>query len=171
MQNNIFLGSDPLLGSSTYQAPNFDERIAQLKQMQDDLEKQKQMMSHPQNVQAQSKSPVWDEIDKVTSDLSDRDFSYISENEEFQKSNNAIMAILHREYMRVMRPIVEGTKDGKEALENHLQLVKKLKKESERESSRNMDLFNEYTENYSDMTFDDFMKMKREKSKAKTTKK
>lgn len=165
MQNNIFLGADPLLGGSSYQVPNFDERIEQLKQMQGELEKQKQLASSSRKQVVQGQSPIWDEIDKLTSDLSDRDFDYISNTEDFQKSNNAIMAILNREYMRIMRPIVEQTKDGREALESHLQMIKRLKKDSEREASKNIDLFNEYTEHYSDMTFDDFMKMKKSKQK------
>ena len=60
-----------------------------------------------------------------------------------------------------MRPVVEGTADGKEALENHLRLLKSLKKEASRAVERNMELFNEYTEKYADMTYADFLKMKR----------
>ena len=62
-----------------------------------------------------------------------------------------------------MRPIVEGTKDGKEALESHLNLVKRLKKDAANENNKTMDLFKEYTENYPDMSYSEFLKMKRNK--------
>lgn len=112
----------------------------------------------------QSHTPVWDEIDKIVSDMSDREIEYLNGNGEFQQSNQRVMAILQREQLRIMRPIVEGCKDGKEALDNHLALVKKLRKEAANESDKAMDLFKEYTENYPDMPYAEFLKMKRENS-------
>lgn len=93
--------------------------------------------------------------------MSDSEIDFVNTNDEFAKSNQMVMAILQREQLRLMRPLVEGTKDGKEALENHLALVKKLKKEAANESDKTMNLFKEYTEKYSDMTYTDFLKMKR----------
>lgn len=75
------------------------------------------------------------------------------------------MAILQREQLRMMRPIVEGTKDGKEALETHLSLVKKLRKEAANESDKTMSLFKEYTEHYADKPYAEFLKMKRKTQK------
>lgn len=163
MQTNVFLGgADPLLGSSAVNSPvDYDRQIAELQQMQQRLEAQKQQQRQQMTAgQPQSQSPIWDEIEKLTADFSDREFSIVNQDEDFQQSQNNIMAIMQREYMRMMRPIVEGTKDGKEALENHLTLIKQLKKKATKEADRNMELFNEYTQNYSDMTFAEFMKMK-----------
>lgn len=163
MQNNIFLGGaqDPLLGGNTPSQIDYTQRIAKLQQMQKVLEEQRQQQkAQVINGQRQSQSPIWDEIEKMTADFSDREFAIVNQDEEFQQSQNTIMAILQREYMRMMRPVVEGTKDGKEALENHLALIKRLKKSAKKEADRNMELFNEYTQNYSDMTFTEFMKMK-----------
>lgn len=163
MQANVFLGTspDPLLGGSAVTPIDYDQRIAELEQVRQRLEAQKQQQRQQAiNGQAQSQAPIWDEIEKLTADFSDREFSIVNQDEEFQQSQNNIMAIMQREYMRMMRPIVEGTKDGKEALENHLSLIKRLKKKAAKEADRNMELFNEYTQHYSDMTFADFMKMK-----------
>lgn len=159
MQNNIFLGGgDPLLGGSAVTPVDYDQRIADLQQMQQRLEAQKQQQI--QHRQAQSQSPVWDEIEKLTADFSDREFAIVNQDEEFQQSQQAILAILQREQMRMMRPIVEGTQDGKKALEGHLALIRQLKKKAAREADRNMELFNEYTQNYSDMSYKDFLQMK-----------
>ena len=95
--------------------------------------------------------------------MSDNEIEYLNSNGEFAKSNQVVMGILQREQLRMMRPIVEGTKDGKEALENHLALVKRLKKEAANESDKAMNLFKEYTEGYSDMPYSEFLKMKRKK--------
>lgn len=166
MQTNVFLGgTDPLLGSTSYQAtPNdYDAKIAEMQAIQQRLEMQKQQVSYSKNT---SNSPIWDEIEKLTSELTDREFELVNNNPEFQTSQSALMSILNREYMRMMRPIVESTHDGKTALTSHLDLLKKLRKDAAREVDKSMELFSEYTQNYSDMTYAEFLK----KKKAKKTK-
>ena len=106
-----------------------------------------------------------DEIDKIVGEMSDSEIEFVNSNTDFAKSNQTVMAILQREQLRMMRPLVENTKDGKEALENHLALVKRLKKEAANESDKAMNMFKEYTEKYSDMPYSEFLKMKRKKEK------
>jgi len=172
MQNNIFLGgSDPLLGvqPNYFKSGGVEEELARIQAMQQQLDQKKlEIANARQNIsgtQQTSRTPVWDEIDKIVSDLSDSDLDYLNSNEEYQKSNQVVMAILQREQLRMMRPIVEGTKDGKEALEAHLSLVKKLRKEAANESDKAMSLFKEYTEHYADMPYAEFLKMKRKTQK------
>lgn len=162
MQTNVFLGgADPLLGSPAVSPVDYDRQIAELQQMQQRLEAQRQQQrTQAVNGQPQSQAPIWDEIEKLTAELSDREFDIVNRDEEFQQSQQAIMAILQREQMRLMRPIVEGTQDGKAALENHLALIRQLKKKATKEADRNMELFNEYTQHYSDMTYSEFLQMK-----------
>lgn len=172
MGQNVFINTpDPLLTPSDYQTPGlYDRYIAELQQKQQAIEIQKQRYLQTQGQAQQSQSPVWDEIDRLTSELSDAEFDYVNADEDFQRSQQRVMAVLQREYMRVMRPIVEGTKEGKDALDNHLELLKSLKKRAAKEASKNMELFNEYTEHYSDIPFSEFMKMKKGKA-TKPTKK
>lgn len=173
MQTKVFLeGGDPLLADSPVTPVDYEQRIAELQQMLQRLEAQKQQQTQQAvNGKPQSQSPIWDEIERITADFSDREFDIVNRDEDFQASQNAIMAILQREQMRMMRPIVEGTKDGKEALENHLSLIRQLKKKAAKEADRNMELFSEYTQNYPDMTFSEFMKMKSGTGKKMTGKK
>lgn len=163
MQTNVFLGgADPLLGSPAVNLPiDYDQRIAELQRVQQELESRRQQQrSQVVNGHQPPQAPVWDEIEKLTADFSDREFDIVNQDDEFQQSQQNIMAILQREYMRLMRPIVEGTQDGKAALENHLALIKQLKKKATKEADRNMELFNEYTQHYSDMTYSEFLQMK-----------
>lgn len=172
MANNIFLGGspDPLLGGQGYQVPNIDDKMSQLKEAYDQLAIQRQGVMQQQNgarQPQQTQSPTWDEIDKITSEMTDREFEIMSDNDEFKQSQQRIMEILQREQMRIMRPIVEGCKDGKDALENHFTLVKRLKKSAAEEANRNLELFNEYTEKYPDMPYAEFLKMKKGGGKKK----
>lgn len=166
MQANVFLGgsADPILSGGNYATPSdYDAKIAELRAMQQRLEQQRQQVTTVSRPTSTNGSPVWDEIEKQTAELSDREFELISENDDFKASQNAITAILQREYMKMMRPIVEGTTDGKQALETHLKLIKKLRKDAAHEINKNMELFAEYTERYSDMTYSEFLKMKKSK--------
>lgn len=164
MQTNVFLGNspDPLLGGNSYNPTDYDAKIAELQAMQQRLEAQRRQASVSGK---QNNSPIWDEIEKLTSELSAREFEIINKSDEFQASQNAVMGILQREYMRLMRPIVENTADGKDALKSHLELIKRLKKSAAKEADRNMELFNEYTQHYSDMTYSEFLKMKKSNKK------
>lgn len=156
MQTNVFLGgSDPVLGSNPYN-PNISEieaNIQRLQQAQQQMEIQKQRMLNPSAQQAQSRNPVWDEIDKLVSEMSDSEFEMVNNNPEYQQSYQKVMAILNREYMRVMRPLVEESKDGKAALEELLGMAKKIKKSASEEVNKN-------TAKYADMPYADFLKLK-----------
>ena len=68
--------------------------------------------------------------------------------------------VWEREYMRIMRPIVEQTNDGKEALEQHLSLLKRLVKNVKNEADKRDALFDEYIREYSDRTWQEFIAMK-----------
>lgn len=158
MQTNVFLGAtpDPLLGGNYNNTPaDYDARIAELQAMQQRIESQRKQVSA-----SASQSPTWDEIERITAELSDSEFALINQNEDFQKSQADIMAILQREQMRIMRPIVESTQDGNQALDKHLALVKRLRKEASNELTKNLELFNDYTQNHSDITFAEYLRTK-----------
>lgn len=161
MQTNVFLGAspDPLLGGTSYNTPtDYDTKIAELQAMQQKLEQQKQQTNYFQKANS---SPMWDEIEKITAELSDHEFAIINGNEDFQKSEANIATIIQREQMRIMRPIVEATADGKKALEEHLNLIKRLKKDASREVFESIEAFNDYTQNHPNLTYAEYLKMKK----------
>ena len=147
---------DPLLGDSpTYTIPQLEEEQKKIAERLDQLKRNRVQPSN------QPKAPVWDEIDNIVSGMSDQELHLMNSNEEFQESSANIQGILQREYLRIMRPIVENTKDGKDALEKHLTLIKRLRKTARDEVNRKYSIMDEYLERYSHMPFDEFMKMKR----------
>lgn len=167
MANNIFIGQDPLMNGKDYNiqlqeldkiADNIAQRKAVLMQMREQIEQQPQ-------VQQTSKTPIWDEIDTIVKSMSDKEFDIVTNDEEFKESQNVVMAILQEKYLAMMKPIVESTKEGKEALENHLMLVKKLKKTASKEVDNEINEFKEYKEKYSDMPYAEYLKMKKSKKK------
>jgi len=169
--NNFFFtgGTDPLLATTAnYNAQCQElERMKQIiAQREQALQQLKGQIEQPQQPQ-QSRTPVWDEIDGITQGLSEKEFQLIAGNDEFIESQNAIMGILQAKYMQMMRPVVEGSQEGKDALERHLTLLKRLKKSASSEVDKEISDFQEYKEKYADMPYSEYTKMKREKTKKK----
>lgn len=175
MANNIFISQDPILSGqsatqSSIESMGFErmerelaEKLALLQQTKQRVIQQQQQQQ-PLEVQ-QSRTPVWDEIDNLISGLNDKEYEYVMNDPDFIEGQNQVMAILQRVYMDAMRPLVEGTKEGKEALEAHLAITKRVKKQASKEVDARLSDFEEYTQKYSDMTYADYQKMKREQAK------
>ena len=117
--------------------------------------------------QQKSTTPIWDEINNLTSVMTESEFQIMSNDKEFIDSQNTITAMMNNAYMTLVRPIVENNPEGKKALQHHLEVVKKLRKNIADKNAQSMALFQEYTQNYSDMSFNDFMKMKNENKQSK----
>lgn len=153
--------SDPILGGQQSQQDTLSQ-MNEWAQKFAELQKQKGNFNmQPQ----QSKTPTWDEIDKIMDSLTDTQKNYLNQNQDFVESYQDVANILQREELRIIRPLVEQTKDGKEALDKHLSLIKKLKKNAMQAEEEKTALWNEYMTNYSDMTFKDFMVMKKQDKK------
>ena len=92
--------------------------------------------------------------------MTDMEIEALNNDPEYQKAQNALMSILNREYMRIMRPVVEESKDGKEILDSLMTITKRVKKSASEEANNNIALFNEYTSKYADMPYAEFLKLK-----------
>lgn len=156
-----FLTNDPLLGRSAAQNVTIQDLDAAQEELARKMENLRSMQQASRMQQEQSKTPIWDEIDGLIASMSEKELQFLSNAEEFQASNERVMGVLNREYLRIMRPIVEGTKDGKEALEAHLALVKRLKKDAADEVNRKYALLDEYMEKGGDMTLNEFINLKK----------
>ena len=158
----MFGGKDPLLGGD-----NYSMQMQELGKMQQDLAHRMQALQElgaqvqqPQQT-AKTQTPTWDEIDRVTGDMSQKEFDIMVQNEEYQESQKAIDTITQVVLMRALRPMVENSKEGKDALDNHLTLVKRLKKSAIKEADAEMADFQLYREKYSHMSYDEYLKMKK----------
>lgn len=166
--NFYFSGNDPLFNSGRYDNQSPDPQLEEVQRMQEELEKRKSaLIAHSQQVSVArsnaSRTPMWDEVDKFMQDLSDSEYDSVASSEEFKNSLARVMSIVQREEMKLILPYVESSKDGKEAIEEHFATIKLLKKKISKQKEDNLELFNEYTQHYSDMTYTDFLAMKRKK--------
>ena len=142
--------------------------------MQDELAKKQQMLQQsrqqlqqPPQSPPKSQTPVWDEIDSLMQSMPDAEFARVSSNDEYIESERRITALLQSMQVRLLRPHIEASKEGKEALDYHLTLVRRLKNAASKEMDDELAEMREYKEKYADMPFAEYQKMKRDKKGAK----
>lgn len=165
MPNNIFINSDPILGSRDFSSnPEINMMEQELAERMSRLQQLKAQAQQPQV----SRTPVWDEIDSIMNGMTDKEFELVSNDEEWAESNNKILALIQSTQLQMLKPVIEGTKEGKDLLDHHLTLTKRIKKSASKAVDEELNDFKEYREKYSDMPYTEYLKMKREtKSKKK----
>lgn len=143
---------DPLLGGRNYDLP-------QLEQQEEMLQRKWQEMQ--QMYKPKPQAQIWNEIDTIVDGMNEAEREYLAEDAEYQESAAKVQEILQREMMRHFKPIVESTKDGKAALEAHLQLLRKVQKIAKDKAGQREALMNEYIMHHSDKTWAEFMRYKK----------
>ena len=162
---NFNRGIDPLLGSST----DYQAHLAELESMQAAIDQKRQSLlsmaqGTPQEV-VKTTTPIWDEIDTITANMSQAEFQTMSENENYKSSLEALMAYVGAVQLQMIRPRIEQSEEGKKLLEQHLTNVKFLRKAASADVDKKLSDFEDYTKNYSHMSWDEYQKTKGGKKK------
>ena len=162
---NFNRGVDPLLGSTA----DYQSHLAELESMQAAIDQKKQSLmkmvqNEPQEV-SRSATPIWDEIDTITANMSQAEFQTMSENENYKSSLEALMAYVGSVQLQMIRPRIEQSEEGKKLLEQHLTNVKFLRKAASADVDKKLSDFEDYTKNYSHMSWDEYQKTKGGKKK------
>ena len=161
--NIFFGGADPILGSSL----DLDARFRDLEVAEKALARQKQQLIKMQEqsvespAQPRSATPVWDEIDSITAQMSQKEYEKLVENEEFKQSRNALAQLIQATQLAQLRPIIENTQQGKDILDRHLTLIKRLRKSASAEVDEELNDFQVYKEHFSDMPYSEYLKTKK----------
>jgi hypothetical protein len=88
------------------------------------------------------------------------EFQKMSEDENYQTSLNALMEYVGSVQLQMIRPRIEQSEEGKKLLEQHLTNVKFLKKAAIADVDKKLSDFEDYTKNYSHMSWDEYQKTK-----------
>ena len=157
---NFNRGVDPLLGSTV----DYQAHLAELENAQAIIDQKRQALmkmaeAEPQQV-AKSSTPIWDEIDTITGNMTKAEFQKMSEDENYQTSLNALMEYVGSVQLQMIRPRIEQSEEGKKLLEQHLTNVKFLRKAAIADVDKKLSDFEDYTKNYSHMSWDEYQKTK-----------
>ena len=164
---NFNRGVDPLLGSTVdYQAhlAELDNAQALIEQKRQALIKMAEGESQPV-AKPSTSTPIWDEIDTITGNMTKAEFQKMSEDENYQTSLNALMEYVGSVQLQMIRPRIEQSEEGKKLLEQHLTNVKFLRKAAIADVDKKLSDFEDYTKNYSHMSWDEYVKTKGGKKK------
>ena len=149
-----------MLGSTA----DYQAHLAELENAQALIDQKRQALlkmaeESPQQT-AKSATPIWDEIDTITANMSQAEFQAMSENENYKASLEALMAYVGAVQLEMIRPRIEQSAEGKKLLEQHLTNVRYLRKEASANVDKKLSDFEDYTKNYSHMSWDEYLKTK-----------
>ena len=159
---NFNRGTDPLLGSG----PDYSAHLAELEQAQRAIEQQKQsilkLAQNTQNPEATptSQTPIWDQIDTLTDNMTAAEFQAMQADKNYQKSLGELMEYVGAVQLQLIRPRIEASPEGKKLLEQHLTTVKFLRKAAADNVDKRLADFEDYTKNYSHMSWEEYLKTK-----------
>ena len=102
-------------------------------------------------------------IDKIEDNLTGAQRQYLMNNQEYVESLQYVSKLVQDEELRIIRPRIESTQQGQEALKKHLSLMQKLKKEIVQAEDQKSAMLNDYMTNHSDKTWQQYLAMKQGK--------
>ena len=144
--------NDPLLNYDTAQAMQTDtddiiRRIEAMKQKRQAISMQAQVSS----------TPLFDEIDKIEDSFTDAQKQYLMQDQEYVDSLQYVSKLVQDEELRIIRPRIEATEQGKDALKHHLSVVQKLKKAMAKETEQQNALVADFIKNYPGKTWEEYL--------------
>ena len=152
--SQINIGGDPLLTTQGY---NIEEQLRQLELRRQSLESLKQL-----NPQAMPNSSIiWNEIDSEVKVLSNEQLQKLFENEDYVRIYTRIQELVNTEILNLVKPRIESSPEGKQLLQEQLNIVRRMKPKIVEDSNREVELFRrfrEFSKTNPDVTYDDFLK-------------
>lgn len=158
--NNIFLGGDPLLNTSS-----LDAQISALKDLAQRYEAARQQI--PQStLQAPPQQQVkqrllWDEIDSEISPMTDEQKSRLFNDEDYATNYNILQSMVQTELLNLVKGRIEQSQEGHELLSSQLRIVRKLKSKIVDDTNKEMELFRkfrEFSKSHPEVTYEEFIK-------------
>ena len=141
MMNNIFLG-----GSNSY-----DDEMNRMKQLNEELARRKQELSSHNERQSE-----WDKIDSLADSMTDAEKQMMSECKEFVESDNKLSAMMQSAYMSLVKPIIEQSEEGRDALRKHYNIMKESLTKVRKKRDEDMDALRRSATEHPDKSFSEF---------------
>jgi hypothetical protein len=152
--SQINIGGDPLLNSPN--GLNIEEQLRQLEMRKQTLESMKQLAPQPMPV-----ATIWNEIDTEVKVLSQEQLQKLFENEDYVRTYVRIQELVNAEILNLVKPRIESTPEGKQLLQEQLNLVRKMKPKIVEDTNREVELFRrfrEFSKTNPDVTYEEFIK-------------
>lgn len=150
MSNNFTFTTDPLLGNNM----STEDTWKQLEMYKNKLvEKQEQL-------KPVAPDTLWEDLDREFSSLTDEQKQILLDKDEFKESQHEVDMMTQSVLASILRPYILQSPDARSTVEKQLDTIKTLKKQVVKESNKQNEMFKEYTEKYSNISWSEYIKMK-----------
>lgn len=157
--NNFVFSQDPILYGSTI--PQYQQDPGEIKKQLDVVMAQYQQLQ--QNKQEQPQQTPVDylgELDNILSTLEESDMVLLNQDPEFIQLNTYIQQMIQSEIVNSIKWKINSDQYKVDKINRLKNIISNAKKEKEVEQRKNMNELNDYIQNYSDMTFNEYKKIK-----------
>lgn len=158
MNNFVFGNADPLLYNTT---PVRQEYISEpdIKRQLDSVMQQYQQLQQAKQVEAPQRDWLGD-FDKMLKNLDSDIAELVSADQEFIQLNALVQQDIQSELMSNIKWKINGKQDSVHRIKRMIDIIDTYNRDKAIENKKNLADITDYMQNYSDMTFNEYKKMK-----------
>lgn len=160
--NNFVFSQDPILYNSTI--PQYQQDPGEIKKQLDVVMAQYQQLQQSKAEPAPRGIDYLGELDSILMNLDENDLQILNQDPEFIELNTNIQHIIQTEMVNSIKWKINSNPEISAKVGRLKTIITNVKKEREVEERRNMNELNDYIQNYSDMTFNEYKKIKAARS-------
>lgn len=157
--NNFVFGSDPLLYSTTIPRQDYMSE-PDIKRQLDSVMQQYQQLQQSKQSETPSQKDWIGEFDNILKELDPSVAESIANDQEFAQLNAAIQQDIQAEIMSTIKWRLNNKSDVTQRIKRAIDIVTYYQQNKVNEDKKNISELNDYIQNYSDMTFNEYKKMK-----------
>ena len=167
---NIFYhNEDPLLyqrsSQQFYQDGQPNTNPTQVNDMYANLYKQQLLKElHQQNNIPQQKDWIG-ELDKTMKNLETSTVEQLNNNQEFLTLNTELQTMIQSEIMSLVKLKLNTQQNVVDNIKKQMDIIDNVNKEIKKVEKQNLNELNDYIQNYSNLTFDEYKKLKNKETK------
>lgn len=167
---NIFYhNEDPLLyqrsSQQFYQDGQPNTNPTQVNDMYANLYKQQLLKElHQQNNIPQQKDWIG-ELDKTMKNLETSTVEQLNNNQEFLSLNTELQTMIQSEIMSLVKLKLNTQQNVVDNIKKQMDIIDNVNKEIKKVEKQNLNELNDYIQNYSNLTFDEYKKLKNKETK------
>ena len=104
------------------------------------------------------------ELDKVMKNLDTSTVEMLNSNQEFVALNGQLQGMIQSEIMSLVKIKLNNIPNATENIKKQLEIIDNAEKQIKKVEKQNMAELNDYMQNYSNLTFDEYKKLKNKES-------
>ena len=162
--NNFVFSQDPILYNPTIPQTT-PQNEADIKRQLDSIMVQYQALQQKQNQQPPTppieKTPDYlGELDDILKNIDPGIMEALSEDAEFVQLNNSIQQDIQIAIMKEVKWKINSNQESVKTINRIKEIINTFKQEKDNEDRKNMSELTDYIKNYSDMTFNEYKRLK-----------